>query len=273
MQIELKVIGDALLASLTKDLKELNEAFFRLCTQSEMIEVKLTRHLVSPEGKGLLLKSDTPTLMLVEAPDMQVIERLQAMERRELLLDGTEPRSLALAPIIAVFHSHASLAEVRDLPELVSDWVFLPVNSAELARRIILSLKRKAILKTRLRFGALTLVPETRLVFYADKSVHLTRSEFALAELFLSQAGTVIPFSDLVALFKSSGKSTEGSNIRVTVFQLRLKLEMLTRSQFTIVSVYKRGYCLKQKGRPCGLDPERLGMAMAGERMELALSA
>ncbi|MGV3655037.1 MAG: hypothetical protein ACO1N5_12570, partial [Noviherbaspirillum sp.] len=50
--------------------------------------------------------------------------------------------------------------------------------------------------------------------------------------------------------FKSSGKSTEGSNIRVTVFQLRLKLEMLTRSQFTIVSVYKRGYCLKQKVRP-----------------------
>jgi DNA-binding winged helix-turn-helix (wHTH) protein len=62
--------------------------------------------------------------------------------------------------------------------------------------------------------------------------------------------GTVIPIKDLIMLFKSSGKSTEGSNIRVTIFQLRLKLEMLTKSQYALVSVYKQGYCLRPKSRP-----------------------
>ncbi len=107
----------------------------------------------------------------------------------------------------------------------------------------------------------MTLVPDLRVLSYQAKAIHLTPSEFALAELFLNQMGTVIPIKDLVMLFKSSGKSTEGSNIRVTIFQLRLKLEMLTKSHFTLASVYKQGYVLRTKNRATpegGASPDSL---------------
>ncbi|MDO8311159.1 MAG: winged helix-turn-helix domain-containing protein, partial [Sideroxyarcus sp.] len=134
-------------------------------------------------------------------------------------------------------------------------------------RRVLYSLRRKSILKSRLCFGPMTMIPDSRTISFAGRSAVLTRSEFALAELFLAQMGSVIPTSDLVALFKSTGKSTEGSNIRVTIFQLRLKLEMLTKSQYTLVSVYKQGYCMKQKPRTSAIDDYALrgGGPVAGE--------
>jgi DNA-binding winged helix-turn-helix (wHTH) protein len=65
---------------------------------------------------------------------------------------------------------------------------------------------------------------------------------------------------ELILLFKSTGKSTEGSNIRVTIFQLRLKLEMLTRSRYTLASVYRQGYCLRTKLKPSNTKvSEKLG--------------
>jgi len=95
----------------------------------------------------------------------------------------------------------------------------------------------------------LSVIAETRTLVFFGNTIQLTRSEFALADVFLNQMGTVIPLADLALLFRSTGKSTTGSNIRVTVFQLRLKLEMLTKGQYTVTSVYKQGYCLKQKTR------------------------
>jgi DNA-binding response OmpR family regulator len=35
--------------------------------------------------------------------------------------------------------------------------------------------------------------------------------------------------------------------LRVAIFQLRLKLEILTRCQSSLISVYKQGYCLRHK--------------------------
>ncbi|NEX64215.1 hypothetical protein [Noviherbaspirillum galbum] len=33
----------------------------------------------------------------------------------------------------------------------------------------------------------------------------------------------------------------------MSIFQLRLKLELLTHGRMTLVSVYKQGYCLRHK--------------------------
>jgi len=154
-----------------------------------------------------------------------------------------------MSPIVLIFRSHTVLADAPDFPDFVADWICTPFLITDLARRVISSLRRKNILKTKLHFGSLSLVPDLRVLSYQAKGIHLTPSEYSLAELFLNQMGTVIPLKDLVMLFKSSGKSTEGSNIRVTIFQLRLKLEMLTKSQYTLASVYKQGYVLRAKNR------------------------
>lgn len=250
MQFELGIIGDQLYTLLSNKAAELNEALRHLSRHTDTIFPTLVRLVNRPCLNDLLLQGDVVKVLLVEARDLSVIEAIQAMERKELAFLNHSGSSVPhLAPLIAVFDSPAVLAEVRELPELISDWTFLPLNPNELARRIHSTLKRKNILKTKLRYGVLFVVPETRTLVFFGKTMQLTRSESALAELFLSQMGTVIPLGDLVLLFRSAGKSTTGSNIRVTVFQLRLKLEMLTKGQYTVMSVYKQGYCLKQKTR------------------------
>jgi DNA-binding winged helix-turn-helix (wHTH) protein len=250
MQFELEVIGEQLYKVLLDRATELNAAMQHLCRYTDAVFPSVVRMVKRPHVNDLLLQPGVVRVLLVEAYDLNMIEAIQVLERKELaFLNFTNSTLPRLAPLIAVFESPAALSEIRDLPELISDWTFLPLNPNELARRIHSTLKRKNILKTKLRYGALSVIGETRTLVFFGNTMQLTRSEFALADLFLSQMGIVIPLADLGLLLRSTGKSTTGSNIRVTVFQLRLKLEMLTKGQYTVMSVYKQGYCLKQKTR------------------------
>jgi DNA-binding winged helix-turn-helix (wHTH) protein len=250
MQLELEVIGDQLYAILSEKAAELAEAMRHLCHHTDAVRPTIVKFVRRPHFNDLILNGDLIKVLLIEVHDLNVIDAIHAMERKELAFLNHPGSSLPrLAPLIAVFDSPAVLAEVRELPELISDWTFLPLNTNELARRIHSTLKRKNIIKSKLRYGVLSVVAETKTLVFFGNTMQLTRSEFALADLFLSQMGSVIPLADLALLFRSTGKSTSGSNIRVTVFQLRLKLEMLTKGQYTVMSVYKQGYCLKQKTR------------------------
>ena len=250
MQFEIEVIGDRLFTILSSKAKDLSAAMRHLCRHTDEVLPILVKMVNRPHLNDLLLEADKIRVILVEVQDLGVVEAIQAMERKELAFLGSSGASLPrLAPLIAVFDSPLALAEVRELPDLISDWTFYPLDPNELARRIHSTLKRKNIIKTKLRYGVLSVISESRTLVFFGNSMQLTRSEFALADLFLSQMGTVIPLADLALLFRSTGKSTTGSNIRVTVFQLRLNLEMLTKGQYTVTSVYKQGYCLKQKTR------------------------
>lgn len=249
MRLELKVIGERLHDVIVSCRLTLSETLLQLCCDKDPIETVVARLGEKPQVNNFLLDASNASVILVEANDLSLIESLQSLERKELAFLGHAGNATRLAPVIAVFDSAELLSEVRELPDLISDWTFFPFEPLELARRIFSALKRKNIVKTKVLYGALSLITESRALLFFGHGVHLTRSEFALMELFLSQMGTVIPLTDLAMLFRSTGKSTEGSNIRVTIFQLRLKLEMLTKGQYTVTSVYKQGYCLKQKSR------------------------
>lgn len=248
MKIRLKVIGADLHKVLMQELNVLNTSFLKLARQSEPLEADIIRLPDAPRLEDLLNVPEAPAVILIDAHDMSLVGKIQAMEKKDLVFLKNPPCvPAALSPVLLVLDPQTSVTDMREFPDCVSDWIFLPFSEHELARRTLLSLRRKNILKAKLQFGALTLLPESREISFMGKNMKLTRSEFALAELFLSQMGSVIPIADLVLLFKSTGKSTEGSNIRVTIFQLRLKLEMLTKSQYTLASVYRQGYCLRQK--------------------------
>lgn len=249
MRLELKVIGDRLFETIILNHSMLADTLLQLCCDKDPVNLMVTRFEEKPQVKDFLMEVSGASVILVEATDLLLIESLQSMDRKELAFLGQAGNATRLLPLIAVFDSPDLLSEVRELPDIISDWTFFPVEPLELARRIFSALKRKNIVKTKVLYGALSLISEPRVLLFFGKSVHLSRSEFALMELFLSQIGTVIPLADLAMLFRSTGKSTEGSNIRVTIFQLRLKLEMLTKGQYTVTSVYKQGYCLKQKSR------------------------
>lgn len=268
MKITLKIVGDELFSYLDKEVGALNHAFPKLAKQNDHIEWQVTHLPNNLKPENLLSYPESASVLLIDAQDASFIDKIERMKKTELTFIKDPPfLPIVLSPVVLVFRSQALLAETPDFPELVADWICMPYALPDLVRRIVASLKRKNILKTKLRFGSLTLLPESRVISFQGKTIHLTPSEFALAELFLNQMGTVIPIKDLVMLFKSTGKSTEGSNIRVTIFQLRLKLEMLTKSQFTLASVYKQGYCLKQKIKPA--DPDnRLDGGLGHKRFQ-----
>jgi DNA-binding winged helix-turn-helix (wHTH) protein len=248
MKINLKIIGENLYLAISQEALKVDSAFPALFRQKEIIEWEFTNLAESLKPEDLLNHPGCPSVLLVDAEDMTAIEKIHLVEKKELHSVTRPPdRPIVLSPVIVIFRSNSTLVNVVYFPDIISDWMFAPVVVPDLVRRIFSSLRRKNILKTELRYGPLTLMPESRVISYGGSTRHLSPSEFALAELFLSQMGTVIPMSDLVLLFKLTGKSTEGSNIRVTIFQLRLKLETLTQAQFSLTSVYRRGYCLKQK--------------------------
>lgn len=250
MRIILKVIGKELFNMLDASREELQAVSPRLGAQHDHFEWDIADvGVLRPEH--LLSFPDRPSALLIDAQEPAYVQKIQLLEKKELTFIKNPPfLPIVMSPIVLIFRSTAALAEAPDFPDFVADWVCTPVSMSDLGRRTIAALRRKNILKTKLHFGSLTLIPDVRLLSFQSKAIHLTPSECALAELFLNQMGTVILIKDLVALFKSSGKSTEGSNIRVTIFQLRLKLEMLTKSQYTLASVYKQGYVLRPKSRP-----------------------
>jgi DNA-binding response OmpR family regulator len=96
-------------------------------------------------------------------------------------------------------------------------------------------------------FGALMLSRPNQMASYGTKTCKLTPSESMLLEIFMDHAGSVVTFDRLVSIFLANGKSAEPNNIRVAMFQLRLKLEMLTRSQIALNNIYKQGYCLRHR--------------------------
>ncbi len=243
MQIKLKTIGKDLYIHLLKEVAKLPKTY-----KQDIAEWQVEYMSLNFSPTDLVGFSDAPSVVLVDADDTKLVEKIQQMDVEVQGFIKSHPDlPLVRTPIIFIFKSQNCLLHTHDFPDFVSDWIFSPVTVPELARRIFSALKRQKILKTRLEFGLLTLVPETNTIFYEGKVLHLPASEFMLAELFFKQMGMVIPFKDLVFFFRSNGKSCEANNIRVAIFQLRLKLEMLTKSQIMLSSIYKKGYCMRLK--------------------------
>jgi DNA-binding response OmpR family regulator len=246
MRIILKVMGRSLYGKLAKEMAALNSPFPRRYKQGKTIAWQLVLLEHSPQAEDLANHPSSLVIVLIDAPDLNIVEHLRAVERQEFLyLNTLSEYPHGIGPIIILFQPDALMPELLEFPDIVSDWMFAPISMHDLARRMFASLRRKQLLQAELRFGALTLLPESRKLCYFSDSTHLTPSELAVAELFLHHFGSVILLEDITLMFKLSGRSTEGSNIRVTMFQLRFKIEALTHCQFTLLNIYKEGYALR----------------------------
>lgn len=245
MQITLKVGGNDAFHSLINTAADQG---FPEVFHEERISWNICR-APSITGGDLICRADAPDVLLIDGNDPALLPRLQSMQQ-------ALPSSIEFAgkristPVIVVFQSPRAVAAAPAFPDLVCDWTIPPLLSVDLAGRVLQSLRRRHAITTRLHFGKLTLCPDTRAITYNERVEFLTPTECALAELFLGHSGVVIPYRDIVELFAVTGKSTQANNIRVAVFQLRLKLEMLTKSNVTLESVYRCGYCLRQNGLP-----------------------
>jgi DNA-binding winged helix-turn-helix (wHTH) protein len=150
-----------------------------------------------------------------------------------------------------VFDDHPSAPSALDIPKLVSDWVCGKDAMNEVARRVVTALRRHNSLLDELGLGLLTLNLESRRLIYLGDVIQLSPAEVPLAELFISHMGSVVPIDEVLLMFKLAGRASTGSNIRVTIFQLRFKIELVSRNQLTITCAYGEGYALSlAKVRP-----------------------
>jgi len=246
MRIILKIMGQSLYANLAREMASLNSAFPRRYKQGKAIDWQLVLLNHLPQAEDLANQATALVIVVVDAADQNIVDHLRTIERQEFLYINNLPAyPHGIAPVIVLFQQDALKPEVMELPDIISDWMIAPFSMHDLALRMFTSLRRKQMLQAEMRFGALTLLPESRRLCYYSDSTHLTPSELAVAELFLHHFGSVILLEDIVLMFKLSGRSTEGSNIRVTMFQLRFKIEALTRCKFTLLSIYNEGYALR----------------------------
>lgn len=270
MKIHLKVMGDALCAALTKALD--SEIAISACAASkEDISWQITSIPRGFQAQEWVCQQTSPTVLLIDADDSIMLRSLQASQGAlHHLVSSTRHPAVVRCPVVIVFSSPASLSQCPHLPEFASDWILANGLDAESVPRILGALRSGNVLPTSQHHAALTLIASTRTMIYEDTSARLTPAEYTLLELFLSNIGSIISLQELVQTFQASGKSAEANNIRVAIYQLRLKLDTLTKSQMPLTSIYRQGYCLRQKLKT---KPLHVPMSSLGSRFGAQNSA
>ena len=246
MQVKLRVVGSNALFEKVSRQFDMSNPLLRRLTEKEDIEwqVVYASERLAPED--FLCFPDMPNVILIDARKRDLIRKIEVMRSQVYATarsNGDIP--LVFAPVAVVFDTASTPDSVVDIPDFVSDWLYSDAGPTEWMYRILFCLRKQKIVKRQLRFGSLTLMPELHSVSYEKNTIRLSPSEYALADFFFGKLGTTIRSEELAAFFSAHGKSTDANNIRVAIYQLRLKLEKLTRSQLRIESIYKQGYCLR----------------------------
>lgn len=261
MKIHLKTMGETLFASMNSALKS-DVALAASAAGSEKIEWLVTDLARGFIATDWVCQQDAPTVVLVDGDDAAMLRSIQSSQGAlNHLVNSTRHPAFVRCPVILVFSEPTILAQLAHLPDFASDWVISSGLSDEAVPRIVGALRKSNVLPVTQHHAALTLVPATRTMIYENTSARLTPAEYTLLELFLNNIGSIISLQELVQTFRASGKSSEANNIRVAIYQLRLKLDTLTKSQMPLTSIYRQGYCLRQKlkGKPLHIPMSTLG--------------
>ncbi len=245
MKVLLRVLGDQLPGRVASEIARRDTAFPRHSGSGALLHWQIER-LSSPLTSACLDNTPTrPAIVLIEAHDAAVVDQLWSLHSRDYhAICRSDRLDDPPAPVIIVFDRELPTTHLPEMPGIVTDWVTGSGAMQDLARRVIAALKRQQQLIEPGGSG-LALAAGSRHLCHAGQSILLTPSEVAVAELFLARFGSVIPLDELQLLFKLAGRSTEGSNMRVTMFQLRFKIEALTRCHYTLTSAYGQGYVLR----------------------------
>lgn len=246
MKIFLRILGQRLFERVALEVAALDSAFPRRLGHAKLLSWHLDRleapvriDQLCPDAAGI-------SVLLIEIHDPSEVDVLWDIGSRSYQsLIGASSNGMRAAPVILVFDERTSDSSFNQMPPIVDDWVLGFDAMNELARRVITSLRRRKYLQEELGTGHLTLNLDTRQLVYHNDAVQLSPAEMPLAELFMCHIGSVIPIEEIQLMFQLAGRSITGSNIRVTIFQLRFKIELLTRNHFTLVCAYGEGYALR----------------------------
>jgi two-component system KDP operon response regulator KdpE len=157
-------------------------------------------------------------------PDVSLVVTDLAMP----VVDGFELirliRKRSQVPIIVISVRGGESDKIRALDLGADDYVVKPFSLPELFARIRSQLRRTAGPRI-LEFQDLTIDLNRRLVTQGSREVRLTPTEYALLELFASNAGKPMFFNQIIDQVWPEAPATTRDTVRVHVGSLRKKLE------------------------------------------------
>ena len=146
-------------------------------------------------------------------------------------LDGTEVirrvRSFSEVPIIVLSVRDRQADKVAALDAGADDYVTKPFGVEEVLARLRAALRRSQAGEPSppvQRFGEVEVDVGRRLVTVGDSPVHLTKTEYALLEAFVTNPGKLLTHQWLLRKVRGPGYAQESHYLRVYVRSLRRKL-------------------------------------------------
>lgn len=164
-----------------------------------------------------LFDQERPDLVLTDLamPEVDGFEVVSTIRRR------------SATPIIVLSVRGSEDDRVRALDVGADDFVPKPFSVPELLARVRAQLRRAEMRPTNesLRFPGLEIDIERHRVIQNDREVRLTPTEFALLELFASNAGKPVNLDQIVSKIWKGAPGTSADTVRVHVASLRKKIE------------------------------------------------
>lgn len=153
-----------------------------------------------------------------------------------------------VTPILMLTARDTVNDRVLGLDAGADDYLVKPFDLQELSARMRALLRRgSSALPPVLEWGELRLDPSTCEVFYHDRPMMLSPTEYRLLEFFLRHGRRVFSRAQILEQLWSFDQIPEESTVKAHIRSLRQKLETAGAPSDFIETVYGLGYRLKQK--------------------------
>jgi DNA-binding response OmpR family regulator len=163
----------------------------------------------------------------------QVIERIREFSR---------------VPIIMASARGAETDKIRGLKLGADDYITKPLSFPELMARIEAALRRAATAPAerprRIQHRDLVADLDEHRVYLRNVEVRLTPTEFRLLAYLLEHAGQLVTHRQVLGVVWGGGYSTDVHLLRMTIRNLRSKLDAVTPAESYITTEYGLGYRL-----------------------------
>ncbi len=216
--------------------------------------IDLVRHILSRDGFEIVSAPDGSNaleLFDTQAPDLVILDLM--IPKRSGMDVLREIRRQSRCPVIVLSAKSDEDAVVGALDIDADDYIVKPFRVREFRARVRMVLRRgMAIAQAGIRTGrplecgTIVMDPAGRGVTVDGMEVRLTRREFAMLHLLMTNKNRVIASSAIVAAVWGFDADVDEETVKAVVFRLRRKIEADPSRPRHLLNVYGSGYVLKE---------------------------
>ena len=181
-----------------------------------------------------------------ERPDLVILDvALPGLDGWQLL---ERLREFSRVPILMVTARGSEADKIRGLKLGADDYITKPLSFPELTARVEAALRRAATTAPerprRLRHRDLVVDLDDHRAFVGGEEVALTPTEFRLLAYLVEHAGQLVTHRQVLGAVWGAGYDRDVHLLRMTIRNLRLKLDAVAPGQTYVATEYGLGYRL-----------------------------